>query len=79
MANRDKMEKVIDFLGSKIIADGAFSHAVRRHLLFGRKAMTSLASILRQRHHFADKGLYSQIYGFSSNHVRIWDLDHKED
>ena len=31
-----------------------------------------------QRHHFADKGPYSQIYGFSSSHIRLWDLDHKE-
>ena len=32
----------------------------------------------KQSHHFADKGLYSQSYGFSSSHVRMWDLDHKE-
>ena len=31
-----------------------------------------------QRHHFADKGLYSQNYGFSSSHVWMWELDHKE-
>ena len=31
-----------------------------------------------QRHHFADKVPYSQSYGFSSSHVRIWELDHKE-
>ena len=31
-----------------------------------------------QRHHFADKGPYSQSYGFSSSHVQIWELDHKE-
>ena len=31
-----------------------------------------------QRHHFADKGLYIQSYGFSSNHVGMWYLDHKE-
>ena len=33
----------------------------------------------KQRHHFADKGLYSQSYGFSSSHVWMWELDHKED
>ena len=32
----------------------------------------------KQRHHFADKGLYSQNYGFSSSHVWMWELDHKE-
>ena len=34
--------------------------------------------IKKQRHHFADKGAYSQSYGFSSNHVWMWELDHKE-
>ena len=34
--------------------------------------------IQKQRHHFADKGLYSQSYGFSSSHVCMRELDHKE-
>ena len=34
--------------------------------------------IKKQRHHFANKGLYSQSYGFSSSHVKMWDLDHKK-
>ena len=34
--------------------------------------------IKKQRHHFADKGLYSQSYGFSSSPIRMWELDHKE-
>ena len=34
--------------------------------------------IKKQRHHFANKGLYSQCYGFSSSHVWMWELDHKE-
>ena len=34
--------------------------------------------IKKQRHHFADKSAYSQNYGFSSSHVRMWELDHKE-
>ena len=33
----------------------------------------------QQRHHFADKGPYSQSYGFSSSHIQMWELDHKED
>ena len=37
------------FLGSKITADGDCSHEIKRHLLLGRKAMTSLDSILRSR------------------------------
>jgi len=34
--------------------------------------------IKKQRHHFADKGLCNQSYGFSSGHVQTWELDHKE-
>ena len=34
--------------------------------------------IKKQTHHFADKGLYSQSYSFSSSHVLMWELDHKE-
>ena len=34
--------------------------------------------IKKQRCHFADKGLYGQSYDFSSSHVQMWQLDHKE-
>ena len=34
--------------------------------------------IKKQKHYFANKGLSSQSYGFSSSHVRMWDLDYKE-
>ena len=34
--------------------------------------------IKKQRHYFANKGLYSQSYGFSSSHVRMWELNYKE-
>ena len=37
------------FLGSKITADGDCSHEIKRHLLFGRKAMADLDSILKSR------------------------------
>ena len=45
------MEMVTDFifLGSKITADGDYSHEMKRHLLLGRKAMTNLDSILKSR------------------------------
>ena len=36
-------------MSSKITADGDFSHEIKRHLLFGRKAMTNLDSILKNR------------------------------
>ena len=44
-------ETVTDFifLGSKITADGDCSHEIKRHLIIGRKAMTSLGSILKSR------------------------------
>ena len=47
----ETMEKVTDFifLGSKITADGDFSHEIKRRLLPGRKAMTNLVSILKSR------------------------------
>ena len=46
------METVADFifLGSKITADGDYSHEIKRCLLLGRKAMTNLDSILKSRH-----------------------------
>ena len=45
------METVSDFisLASKITADGDYSHEIKRHLLFGRKVMTNLDSILKSR------------------------------
>ena len=45
----EKLEKVTDFifLGSKITADSDYSHEIKRHLLLGKKAMTSLDNILK--------------------------------
>ena len=40
--------------------------------------MTNLDSILKSRHYFANKGPYSQSYGFFRSHVWMWELDHKE-
>ena len=47
----ETVETVRDFIlgGSKITADGDFSHEIKRHLLFGRKVMTNLDSILKSR------------------------------
>ena len=64
----ETVETVIDFLGSKITADGDYSHEIKRHLLFGRKAMTNLDSILKSR----DITLPTKVllsYVFSSGHV----------
>ena len=62
--DEEMMETVTDFiffiiLGSKITADGDYCHEIKRRLLLGRKAMTSLDSILKSRD-IADKGLYGQ-------------------
>ena len=68
----ETMETVTDFifLGSKITADGDCSHEIKRHLLFGRKAMTNLESILKTR----DITLPTKVHivkamVFSSSHV----------
>ena len=74
------MEAVTDFifLGSKITADGDFNHEIERYLLLGRKAMTKIDSILKNRQNFAHKCPYNQSYGFSSSHEQTSVLDHKE-
>ena len=70
--DRETVETVSDFifLGSKITADGDCSHEIKRCLLLERKVMTHPRQhIQKQRHYFANKGLSSQGYGFSSGHV----------
>ena len=67
------------FLGSRITADSNCSHAIKRHLLLGRKAMTNLDSMLKkQRHDFANNAARSQSHRFSNSHVWMWESDHKE-
>ena len=90
---RGGMETVTDFifLVSKITTNGKYSHEIKRCLVLGRKAMTNLDSILKNRDitlltNFADSfektlmlgQTYSQSYGFSSSHVGMSKLDHKE-
>ncbi len=77
--NGETVETVTDFifLGSKITADRDCSHEIKRCLLLGRKVMTNLDSILKSR----DITLPTKVrlgYGFSSSHVWMWELDHKE-
>ena len=77
----ETIKTVIDFifLGSQITADGDCSHEIKRHLLLGRKAMINLGNMLKkQRHYCANKSPSSQSYGFSSSHVWMWELNHKE-
>ena len=81
--NVETMETTTDFifLGSKLTADGNCSHEIKRLLLLGRKKYIHdkpRQHVKKQRHHFADKGPSSQNYDFSSSHVWMWELDHKE-
>jgi len=59
-----KLETVTDFifLDSKITADGDCSHEIKRHLLLGRKAMTNLDSILKNR----DTTLLTKVHVFKA-------------
>ena len=67
----ETVETVTNFLffGSKITVDSDCSREIKRCLLFGRKANKTRHYVKKQIHHFADKGPYSQSYGFSSSHV----------
>ena len=73
--DEEKVETVTDFvfLGSKITVDSDCSHEIKRHLLLGGKTMANKPRqcIKKQRHHFANKGLYSQSYGFTSGLVQM--------
>ena len=78
----EKVKAVTDFifLESKITAwCGDHSHEIKRHFALWKKRYDKPREhIKKQNHHFADKGPYRESYGFSSSHVRIWELNHKE-
>ena len=77
-AVRDRFYFIL--LGSKITVDSDCSHEMKRLLLLGRKAMTKLDSVLKikSRDITLLTKVHSQSYGFSSSHVWMWELDHKE-
>ena len=72
-------ETVTDFiLGDfKITADGDCSHEINT-LTPWKKTYDQLRQHIKSRHYFANKGPYSQSYGFSSSHAWMWELDYKE-
>ena len=74
----EKVGTVSDFifLGSKITADSDCSHKIKD--AWKKSCNKARQHIKKQRHHFADKGPYSQSYGFSSSLVWVWELDHIE-
>ena len=76
----ETMETVADsiFLASKTIADGDWSHEIKRRLLLGRKAMTNLDSILKSRDITLPKKVCLVSYIFFSSHVWMWELDYNE-
>ena len=65
------------FLGSRITGDSG-SHEADTCSLKEELWKTPGQCIKKQRHHFADRGPSSESYGFSSSHVQMWELDHKE-
>ena len=67
----ETMETIADFIfgGSKITADGDCRHEIKRCLLFGRKVMTNLDSILKSRDITCQLNLSSQSCAFSGSHV----------
>ena len=64
-------ETVADFIfmGSKITADGDYSHEIKTVTPWKESYDQPIQHIKKQRHYFANKGPSSQIYGFSSSHV----------
>ena len=76
----ETMETVTDFilLGSKITEDGDCSHEIKMLASWKKSYHKPREHIKKQRHYFADQGLSSQSYGFSSSHVWMWESDHKE-
>ena len=76
----ETMETVKDFilLSSKITAEGDCSHEIKTLAPWKKNYDKPRQHIKKQRHYFSDKGPHSQSYGFSSSHVTMWELDHKE-
>ena len=76
----ETVETVADFifLGSKITADGDCSHEMKTLAPWKKTYDQPRQHIKKQRHYFANKGPFSQRYGFSSSHVWMGELDYKE-
>ena len=67
------------FLGSKITVDGDYGHEIKRHLILGRKSMTSLDNILKSRHITLPTNVHLvKVMVFFSSHVWMRELDYKE-
>ena len=69
----ETMETVTEFIfiGSKITVDIDCSHEIKRLAPWKESYDKPRQCVKKQRHHFADEGLYSQSYGFSISHVQM--------
>ena len=77
----ETVETVADFIfgGSKITADGDFSHEIKRLLILWRKVMTNLDSILKSRDITLSTKVYPVIHGvYPVSHLWMGELDYKE-
>ena len=66
------------FLGLQSTVDSDCSREIKTLAPWKESYDKPRQHIKKQRHHFADKGLCSQNYGFSSSQVQMWEFDHKE-
>ena len=69
----EKVEAMPDFifLGSKITVDSDCSHEIKTHAPWKESYDKPRQHIEKQRHHFSDKGPYSQRYGFFCSHTQM--------
>ena len=80
MANREEVEAVTDFfswvLNSLQMVTAAMK--LKKMLALWKESCDKPRLHIKNQTSLCDKGLYSQSYGFSSSHVQLWELDHKE-
>ena len=74
--NNGKSESILGG-APKSLQNGDCSHEIKRHLLLGRKVMTKLESILKNRNIILPTKV-RQSYGFTGSYIWMWDLDYKE-
>ena len=68
----------INFLGSKITADDDAAMRLKILAPWKKSYDQPRQHMKKQRHYFVNEGPYSQSHGFSSSHVWMWELDHKQ-
>ena len=78
MGKQWKQWQTLFWGGSKITANGDYSHEIKRLAPWKKSYDQTRQHIKKQRHYFDNKGPFSQSYGFSSSHVWMWELDYKE-